>query len=558
MIRINQIKIQNDDTRKYSENFFYEELKKKACSILRIRPEDIYDIGIVRHSLDARKKPKLFDIFSIDVKIKKGSEDKIIKECKDKNVLKVQEKEYDFWSNVTGAEGKPQNIGYDKRIVVIGSGPAGLFCGYMLALNGYRPLIIERGAEVDKRSKIVEEFWRGKELDPNSNVQFGEGGAGTFSDGKLNTVVKDKSLRGKMALDIFVNNGAPPNIRYEAKPHIGTDILKDVVKNIRNKIISMGGRCIFECCVTDIKVEDGRIIGVKTNSGDYDCDMAVLAIGHSARDTFSMLKDRGVFMMPKPFAVGFRVEHPQKLINLSQYGIANPRTLAASSYKLTSTVNSGRGVYSFCMCPGGYVVNASSESGMLAVNGMSYSGRDGTNANSAIIITVTPKDYGDGDVLSGVEFQRSLEKKAYDLTKGRIPVEYYGDFKKAVLKKSEDEKEDSCISREEFVPQMKGDYEFSAVHSILPDELNIDFVEGMEAFGKMIKGYNDDNAIVSGVESRTSSPVRIMRDDNGESENIKGLFPCGEGAGYAGGIMSAAMDGIRTAEMVAKRAILND
>ena len=384
-------------------------------------------------------------------------------------------------------------------------------------------------------------------------MQFGEGGAGTFSDGKLNTVVKDKAGRNTHVLEVFVENGAPEKILYDAKPHIGTDILCDVVKNIRNKVIEAGGEVRFDTCVTDLVLDENKnIIAVKAGDEEIKCSAVVLAIGHSARDTFYMLKDRSVDMQPKPFAVGFRVEHPQSVINHSQYGIADPKGLEAAPYKLTATTDSGRGVYSFCMCPGGYVVNASSEQGRLAVNGMSYSGRDGKNANSAIIITVDPKDFGGNDVLSGVEFQRGL---------GKIPVEYYGDFKAAIKESSGQDAAPggqsgsaggrSFDGAEQFLPQMKGAYEFAEVHKILPDELNEAFVEGMERFGRMIRDYNNDAAIVSGVESRTSSPVRINRGEDGQSVNIKGLYPCGEGAGYAGGIMSAAMDGVRIAELVA-------
>jgi uncharacterized FAD-dependent dehydrogenase len=388
-------------------------------------------------------------------------------------------------------------------------------------------------------------------------------------------MVKDKDGRGREALRIFVENGAKADIMYEAKPHIGTDILRNVVRNIRNEIIAAGGEVKFGCQVTDIVVDDtNKITGVRykdvyadsTNDNKADtcvelsCDAVVLAIGHSARDTFYMLKDRKVEMQPKPFAVGYRVEHRQSLINLSQYGMEETGSLGAAPYKLVATASDKRGVYSFCMCPGGYVVNASSEEGRLAINGMSYNKRDGKNANSAIIITVDPKDFGSDDVLSGVEFQRKLEEKAYELAGGKIPVEYYIDFKQAVTGENEisgAETKLNATARKSFnLPSMRGSYEFAEVHKILPDELNKAFIEGMEKFGHTIKGYNNDDALISGVESRTSSPVRIGRDENGESLNVKGLFPCGEGAGYAGGIMSAAMDGMHTAELIARQ-ILN-
>ncbi len=559
MIRINQIKLNNDGSTSYTHEELQNILLKKASKILKISPSDISRLEINRHSIDARKKPELFDVYVLDVLLNGKSEQKVIKASRDKNIQIVYEKKYDFFFNAQiDASKTDKALGADKKIIVIGSGPAGLFCAYELAKNGFKPLLLERGSDVDTRSAAVEEFWKGGRLLPDTNVQFGEGGAGTFSDGKLNTVVKDKALRGMEALDIFVENGAPDNIRYESKPHVGTDILKNVVRNIRNRIIELGGEVIFNCCVRDIIIDsNGTLRGVKTSLRDYDCDMAVLAIGHSARDTFYMLHKKGVCMTAKPFAVGFRVEHPQKLINMSQYGIEEPGALPAAPYKLTATAKSGRGVYSFCMCPGGYVVNASSEEGMLAVNGMSYSKRDGKNANSAIIVTISPEDYGNGEVLSGVEFQRKLEKKAFELAGGSIPVEYYCDFK-AAAGENDTSNTNGFIDKDSFSPQMKGSYKFANVHELLPGDLNADFIEGMEEFGRKIKGYNDDHAIISGVESRTSSPVRIVRNDDGESENVRGLFPCGEGAGYAGGIMSAAMDGIRTAELVARKAYSDD
>ncbi|WP_034452394.1 NAD(P)/FAD-dependent oxidoreductase [Butyrivibrio sp. AE2032] len=592
MIRVSQIKIPidiNDASWYQDQEKIYGRLRKKVAKTLRIGEEQIESISISKHSIDARKKPELFDIYTVDAVIKAGSangkgsgknglEESLVKKCRDKNVSVIKEKSYDFFEKVSArkeSEAKDSStvpdLALNKRICIIGAGPAGLFCGYELAMAGFKPIIFERGADVEKRCEIVDRFWTSGKLDVKTNVQFGEGGAGTFSDGKLNTMVKDKEGRGAEALDIFVKHGAPERIKYESKPHIGTDILKDVVKNIRQSIIDAGGEVYFENQVSELILDDTNALkGLKVSESIVECDAAVLAIGHSARDTFKMLYESKVEMQPKPFAVGFRVEHPQSLINKSQYGVADSKALPAAPYKLTTTTKEGRGVYSFCMCPGGYVVNASSEEGMLAVNGMSYSKRDGKNANSAIIITVDPKDFGSDHVLAGVEFQRKLEKKAFELAGGKIPVERYGDFRKAVnadntavreqgISGVDNDMNDSGISGVESFdsefndPQMKGSYEFAAVHEILPEELNTAFVEGMEKFGRIIKGYNDERALVSGVESRTSSPVRINRDENGESVNIKGLFPCGEGAGYAGGIMSAAMDGIRTAELVAKK-----
>ena len=563
MIRINQIKILNDGNNIRSHNELCDVLKKKAAKLLRITENDIEDLVIMRQSIDARKKPQIVDVFMVDVSVKraldKKSEEKIVSKSKDKGISVVTPVIYNFLEKA-GIEGEIPSKAADAKIAVIGSGPAGLFCAYMLASNGFKPVVFERGADVDKRQEIVEKFWETGKLDTRTNVQFGEGGAGTFSDGKLNTMVKDKDGRGRKALSLFTTFGADSKIMYDAKPHIGTDVLRNVVKNMRNEIISLGGEFRFETQVTDILTdESGAVKAVVANGEELPFDVAVLAIGHSARDTFSMLKDRKVSMQKKPFAVGFRVEHPQKLINLSQYGIEEPKSLPVASYKLVMNTKEGRGVYSFCMCPGGYVVNASSEEGRLAVNGMSYSKRDSENANSAIIITVDPKDFGSDDILAGVEFQRKLEEKAYELGKGKIPVEYYEDFKKAVAPdggaNEENNLKEPVRFRDVCKPCMKGAYTFSNVHEILPDDLNKSFVEGMEKFGTMIKGYNSPDALIAGVETRTSSPVRINRTENGESENIKGLYPCGEGAGYAGGIMSAAMDGIKIAEFIAKKLV---
>ena len=558
MIRINQIKILNDGKSLRSHDELCDVLKKKAAKLLRITENDIEELVIMRQSIDARKKPQIYDVFMVDVSVKRASdkkaEEKIVSKAKDKGITVTTPVVYDFLEKA-GVEGNlPQNAA-DTKIAVIGSGPAGLFCAYMLASNGFKPVVFERGADVDKRQEIVEKFWETGKLDTRTNVQFGEGGAGTFSDGKLNTMVKDKDGRGRKALSLFTTFGADSKIMYDAKPHIGTDVLRNVVKNMRNEIISLGGEFRFETQVTDIVTENGAVKALVANGEEIPFDVAVLAIGHSARDTFSMLKERGVLMQKKPFAVGFRVEHPQKLINLSQYGMEEPKSLPVASYKLVMNTKEGRGVYSFCMCPGGYVVNASSEEGRLAVNGMSYSKRDSENANSAIIITVDPKDFGSDDVLAGVEFQRKLEEKAYELGGGKIPVEYYEDFKNAVSGDEGVPSKEPVRFRDVCRPNTKGAYTFSNVHEILPDDLNKSFVEGMEKFGTMIKGYNSPDALIAGVETRTSSPVRINRTENGESENIKGLYPCGEGAGYAGGIMSAAMDGIKIAEFIAKKLV---
>jgi uncharacterized FAD-dependent dehydrogenase len=454
------------------------------------------------------------------------------------------------------------------RIVVIGMGPAGLFCAYYLAKAGFPVLVLERGKCVEERTKDVLSFWESGRLHTQSNVQFGEGGAGTFSDGKLNTVVKDKDGRNAQVLRTFVAFGAPEKITYDAKPHIGTDVLTKIVRNMREEIIRLGGEVRFESCMTQISIEEGCVRAICVNGAEWiSCSQVVLAIGHSARDTFEMLYEKEVPMEQKPFAVGLRVEHPQVDINRSQYGPEDAGALGAAPYKVIGKGQNGRAVYSFCMCPGGYVVNASSEEGYTAVNGMSYSGRDGNNANSAIVVAVGPDDFGSEHPLAGMYFQRDLEKKAFALGEGKIPVQRYGEFRAQVLRNRADDCQDdrntfagagACAGADAdagasvFQPQCKGAYKWANVSEILPRECNEAFVDGMESFGRQIQGFDRPDAILSGVESRTSSPVRILRDISLESE-IKGLYPCGEGAGYAGGITSAAMDGLRVAEAIARR-----
>ena len=539
MIRINQIKMPVSHTN--------ESVMRKAAGILHIKEKDILSFQIIKKSIDARKKPEIFIIYVVDVEIE--NEERILRRVKGTQVQKVEEKAYRFPN--------PGKTPLCSRPVIIGTGPAGLFCGYFLALHGYRPILFERGKTVEARTKDVEEFWRNNSLHTDSNIQFGEGGAGTFSDGKLNTLVKDKNGRNKEVLRVLAESGAPEEIMYESKPHIGTDILTAVVKNMREKIISLGGEVRFESKITDIFIENGRVKEVVVNDKEHiKADIVVLAIGHSARDTFRMLYEHDVPMDAKAFAVGLRVEHPRRMINKAQYGIEENELLPSADYKLTAQSTDGRGVYSFCMCPGGYVVNASSETGRLAINGMSYSKRNGDNSNSAIIVAVTPEDFESEHPLAGIEFQQKLEENAYKAGQGKVPVETYGDFKNAVTGEYQ---QPSVIANEypDFMPTIKGEYIFAPVHDILPNTLNIAFIEGMEQFGKVISGFNDSGVYVSGVESRTSSPVRIHRDETGQS-SIKGLYPCGEGAGYAGGITSAAMDGILIAEKIAGRYYMNN
>ena len=524
MIRITQLKLPITHTE--------EQLHRKIAKTLRLGNQP-FTYEIRKQSLDARHKEDKKFVYTVDIKL--DNESRVLKKVHDKNIMLIFEKKYHFPA--------PGSETLSHRPVVIGSGPAGLFCAWYLARAGYRPLVLERGQEAQKRKETVDRFWKDGVLDPDSNVQFGEGGAGTFSDGKLNTLVKDPNGRNHEVLKRFVEAGAPEEIVYQQKPHLGTDVLIGIVETMRHQIEEMGGSFRFETKVTDLCIENGHLTAVEVNNEEkIPADACVLALGHSARDTFDMLHRRGVYMEPKSFAVGLRMEHPQKMINYDLYGEEENEFLGAASYKVTHTCENGRGVYSFCMCPGGYVVNASSEQGMLAVNGMSYQARDSKNANSALIVTVTPEDFPEEGPLGGIAFQRNLEKRAWEIGKGKIPVQLFGDYK--LHQKS------SAFG--EIEPQMKGAHVFADVRSILPKEIGDSIEEGVLAFGKKLKGFDRNDAILSGVESRTSSPVRIVRNREGYS-NIEGIYPCGEGAGYAGGITSAAMDGIKTAEFICEK-----
>ncbi len=552
-----------------------EDIVSACAKKLRLGKGEIEGYSIVRRSLDARDKGDIHYVFTVDVKAK--NEDRILSRNRDRNICKAKTVRYSF----APSGGEPVR----DRIIIAGFGPAGLFCGYMLARAGYRPLILERGADIDERVKLVDSFWETGKLDVRTNVQFGEGGAGTFSDGKLNTGVRDDFGRIGKVLEIFTEHGAPEEIRYSNKPHIGTDKLRTVVKSMREDIISHGGEIRFGTAVTGLVTSGEKICAVKTSAGDeIGCDALVLAIGHSARDTFVMLKEAGICLESKAFAMGVRVEHPQDLINTAMYG-ENADKLPPADYKLTFRASDGRGVYSFCMCPGGFVVNASSEEGRLCVNGMSNSDRSEPYANSAVVVTVSPEDFGNDDPLCGMYFQRELEEKAFSLAGGKIPVQSFPDFREhvrscieketdaktgttAIKDKTGGEEADKDIEsdrvseagtrgKDEFelvrTPGCKGGYSFARVDSILPGFMRSDIVEAMEDFGRKLPGFDGNDALMLGLESRTSSPVRIKRDENFESMNMKNLYPCGEGAGYAGGITSAAADGIKVYEAIASR-----
>lgn len=525
MIRINQLKLPLDHTE--------EDLWTKAAKALKIPVKEIDSVKIMKQSVDARKKEDIHFTYCIEVETAK--EESVIHKARNTGITIAEKKDYHF--------PKPGTERLSGRPVIIGSGPAGLICGIILGRNGYRPLLLERGEAVEKRREIVDEFWKGGMLNPDCNVPFGEGGAGTFSDGKLNTLIRDPFMRNRKVLELFVEFGADPSILYINKPHIGTDVLSGIVKNMREEIIRLGGEVRFRSHVTDFLMEEGRVLGITVNGKErIPAEVVVLAIGHSARDTFELLKKRGVPLEAKAFAVGLRIQHPQESINRSQYGKLHIPILGAADYKLTHQCANGRGVYTFCMCPGGFVVNASSEEKRLAVNGMSYHKRDGENANSALIVTVTPKDFGGTSPLSGIAYQRRLEEAAFSSSNGKIPVQLYGDFKKNQITKALGEVE----------PAFKGLYDFANIREFLPGYLTESLIEGVEAFERRIHGFSRPDAILAGVESRTSSPVRIPRNEAFEC-SIKGIYPCGEGAGYAGGITSAAMDGLKVAEAIASR-----
>ena len=537
-IRINQIKlpIQHDQ----------KALEEKIRKLLKLRKDAIINYQIVKKSVDARHKPDIRFVYSVDVECEGLS---ISKKIFGPTISLIQKQNYHY--EITG------KTRLSHAPVIVGMGPAGLFCGYFLAKNGYRPVIIERGEDIDSRQETVNRFWETGMLDTESNVQFGEGGAGTFSDGKLNTQVKDKSGRNHEVLKTFVKFGAKEEIRYINKPHIGTDMLKQIVKRMRKEICRLGGTVCFNTKMTDFCLTEAggqkRIKGLwvnrtekletgilKSQTEKIETELLVLAIGHSARDTFELLHQRGVVMSPKAFAVGLRMEHPQAMINQAMYGTDMHELLEAADYKVTYQTPK-RGVYSFCMCPGGYVVNASSEEGLLAVNGMSYSNRAGRNSNSAIVVTVSPDDYGRG-VLNGIKFQRKLEKQAFLEGHGTIPVQRFDDF---------------CQNRKtqnfgKIYPAVKGKYCMGNLRNVLPEELSNQLIEGIHGFAEQIPDFDRGDALLSGVESRTSSPIRLERDEQFFSRGILGLYPCGEGAGYAGGITSAAMDGLRIFEAIIK------
>lgn len=508
-------------------------LKSKVAKKLRLPEKYIKDFKILKESIDARKKNLIKINYAVEITC--DDEEKVILKANDKDV-KIEEQNYE--ENFPFGEKK-----LSHRPVIIGMGPAGMFAGLLLSQKGYNPIIVERGEAVEERSKSIDKFWKEGILKEGSNVQFGEGGAGTFSDGKLTTRIKD--TRCDFILEEFIRCGAPEEIKYMGKPHIGTDILKEVVKNIRKEIIRLGGEVYFNHQMQDLIIKDGNLKAIVANDKEIPCEVVVLSIGHSARDTYELLHNKNIFLEPKPFAIGVRAEHVQSFIDENQYGkyAGHPR-LRAADYRLAYTSDkTGRGVYSFCMCPGGYVVAASSEENKIVTNGMSYHKRDGKNANSAIVVSVSPEDFEGSSPLKGMEFQRHYESLAYKATNSYMaPVQLLGDFMKDEISKG--------IGKVE--PTYKPGYEFSDLRKCLPSYVIESLKDGFINFDKKIKGFGDKDTVLTGIETRTSAPVRITRNEGLQSISLKGLYPAGEGAGYAGGIISAAVDGLRVAESIMK------
>ena len=472
----------------------------------------------------------------MDVKVIK--EEEVIKQSKDKDI--------GLTPNIDYIDVKMGTKPMKQRPVIIGSGPAGLFAGLILAKRGYMPLILERGLDVDNRTKDVNEFWESGKLSTNSNVQFGEGGAGTFSDGKLTTRIKD--LRCRKVLTELVEGGAPEEILYNSSPHVGTDILKEVVKNLRNTIIDNGGQVRFDSKVTDFKIEDGKIKALEVNNSEIiACDDVVLAIGHSSRDTYENLYKNSVKMIQKPFAIGVRIEHPQLLINKAQYKeFYNHPRLGSADYRLIHHTKEERTAYTFCMCPGGSVIASASEDGGVVTNGMSEHARNNVNANSALLINVTPEDFDSDHPLGGVYFQRKYEQLAFKLGGGdyKAPVQLIGDFL--------NDRPSSSIGK--VKPSYMPGYRLTDLRECLPPFVVEGMKEAIVALNNKLKGFSLEDGILTGVETRSSAPLRIVRDEETlESINTDGLYPCGEGAGYAGGIVSAAVDGIKAAEKIIEK-----
>lgn len=503
-----------------------EKLRKKAARELHISERDICELTITKKSLDARKKNDIHWLYSVAVETR--DEDKLLARAKSKNVCRFEE----FCYYIPRLSAK-------KRPVIAGFGPAGMFAALVLAEAGLRPIVLERGQDAESRRKAVEDFRAGGALDPECNVQFGEGGAGTFSDGKLNTGIKDKRIR--WMLGQFVRHGAPENILYDAKPHIGTDILIRIVQRIRETVLKLGGEVRFGAKLTGLVMDKNKLCGVEvTEAGEtytLDCNRLILAIGHSARDTFEMLECMGVPMEPKPFSMGVRIEHRQSDIDMAQYG-AERDGFPPADYSLNVHLPDGTSAYTFCMCPGGEVIAAASEEGGICTNGMSYSDRGGENANSALLVTLHPEDFPYGGALGGMYWQREIERRAFAMSGDyRACAQTVGDFL------SQEAGEDS----EKVTPSYRPGVNWCELHELLPERITSVLEAALPELGKKLRGFDDPEAVLTAPETRSSSPVRILRSERRMSE-LRGLYPCGEGAGYAGGITSAAVDGMKCAE----------
>ncbi|MBE6836982.1 MAG: hypothetical protein E7509_03155 [Ruminococcus sp.] len=501
-----------------------ESVLRLALKRVPLPKDEIKRCEIYKTSLDARKRDNIHFVHTVYVELYDAQTEMNL--CEKYSSLKYVE-------NQT-LEPQFGNVKPDGRIVVTGFGPAGMFCGLVLAEYGYKPVILERGDCVEKRTEKVNSFWNGDELDEETNVQFGEGGAGTFSDGKLTTRIKDPLCR--YVLEKFCEFGAPEEILFKAKPHVGTDKLREVVKNIRERIISLGGEIRFLTRLDDLKITDGRVRTVVANNIEIKTSAVVLAVGHSARDTFEMLENKGVFMEPKPFSVGMRIEHKQRDVDFSLYGnhMDNPY-LPKGEYQLSYRDKKGRACYTFCMCPGGYVVSSSSEKGGIVTNGMSEFARDGENANSAVVVSVSPEDFGKNP-LDGVTFARKIEQNAFLKTNSYTsPAIKVGDFLGEVS------------SRFSVKPTCSRGVSYCGIDGVFPEFVTDMMKTGLRNFGNKMACFKDKGAVLTAPETRTSSPVKITRNEKGASLSVENLYPCGEGAGYAGGIMSSAVDGIKTA-----------
>ena len=502
------------------------QLPFEAAQALRIPQSKIYKLSIVRRSVDARKKPDVRIVYTVDVAVG-GNENKILKNARCKRASLVADKYY----KVPKCDKAPNN-----RPVVVGFGPAGMFAALVLAIAGLKPIVLERGEDAATRHQKVQKFWETGELDTKSNVQFGEGGAGTFSDGKLNTGVNNPRIG--WILEQFVKAGARENILFDAKPHVGTDVLLEVVQNLRKRIIDLGGEVRFNAQVTGIVQKDGKITGLEINGAEtLACDKAIFAIGHSARDTVCYLYEQGIPMEAKPFAMGVRIEHPQTLVDAAQYGAVNP-VLPPADYKLVKHLDNET-VYTFCMCPGGYVVAAASEEGGVVTNGMSYADRDGENANAALLVTLNPRDFPADHPLAGMYWQREIEQKAYFVSGSyKAPAQLVGDFLN----------NKASVAAGPVQPTYKPGVVWCDLRDVLPEKITAALKTALPQLEVNLKGFAMADSVLTAPETRSSSPVRINRDESGQSTGLQGFYPAGEGAGYAGGIMSAAIDGIVSAE----------